>query len=309
MLAYRPLLSDRRPFQYLWETYLQPLVLGQSASDRKTVAAHYDLPGDFFLLWLDRAVRGYSHAFFESDNEAIEPAMERKLEFALRACGIKSGDRVLDIGGGWGSFLEFAGRRGVQVTSLTISKESADFMRATIARHQLPCQVVEEHFLEFRSAQRFSAIVNLGVSEHLPDYRRTLAQYDRLLAANRRIYLDAYSGPRYSMSSWVTKWVYQGNTSPLCLGKYFAELERTDFEVILLENDTHNYYLTCRKWAQRLEEARDEIVRRWGQQLYRRFRLYLWGCARCFADGQLGAHRLVLQHRPGLHAARALFQF
>ncbi len=309
MLVYRPMLSDRRPLRYLWETWLQPLWLGQVEADKKTIPAHYDLPPDFFTLWLDRATRAYSHALFERDDEALETAMVRKLDYALSAVGARPGDRILDIGGGWGSMVEFAGKRGIHVTTVTISKESARFLRELIAREQLPGEVIEEHFLELRTSRRFDAIVNLGVSEHLPDYRRTLAQYDRLLEANRLVYLDAYSGPRFGMSSFVSRWVYQGNTSPLCLGRYFSELERTDFEVVRLENDTHDYHLTCRKWAERLEASRDEIVRRWGELLYRRFRLYLWGCARCFADGQLGAHRLVLKRRPGLHASRGLFQF
>jgi cyclopropane-fatty-acyl-phospholipid synthase len=309
MLAYRSMLSDRRPLQYLWETYLQPLVLGQVDADKKTIPGHYDLPPEFFTLWLDQRLRAYSHAFFERDDETLEEGMERKFQFAIDACGVKPGEHVLDIGGGWGSLVEFAGRRNIRVTSVTISRESAAFMRELIRRHSLPAEVIEEHLLEYRPNRRFDAIINLGVTEHLPDYRGTLAQYDRLLEANRHVYLDAYSGPRFSMSSWVTKWVYEGNTSPLCLGRYFSELERTDFEVLLLQDDRHNYELTCRKWAERLEAAHSEIAHRWGELLYRRFRLYLWGCARCFADGQLGAHHMVLRRRPGLRASRRLFQF
>jgi cyclopropane-fatty-acyl-phospholipid synthase len=157
--------------------------------------------------------------------------------------------------------------------------------------------VVKEHFLEYRplNAEPFDAIVNLGVTEHLPDYRRTLAQYERLLKPGRRVYLDAYSGPRHGMPSFISKWVFQGNTSPLCLERYLTEVARTPFEVVVIKNDRHNYFLSCKKWAENLEAKRDEVIARWGKHLYRRFVLYLWSAANSFETGTLSAHHMILQ--------------
>jgi cyclopropane-fatty-acyl-phospholipid synthase len=294
-IRHRTLLGDPHPLQYLWSTYLEPWLFGQVRSDKGWIPSHYDIEPEFFLHWLDRKIRGYSHAFFESESEPLETAMERKFQFAWDACGLKPGDRVLDIGGGWGSFVEFAGKRGARVTSVTISDVSQRFMQDLIGRLELPCTVVREHLLEFKSAERFDAIVNLGVTEHLPDYRRTIAQYARLLKPGRRIYLDAYSGERYAMPSFILKYVYEGNTSPLHLATYFAELDRAPFEVILLENDRRNYFLTCQAWARNLERAREAIVARWGEFLYRRFRTYLWSAANSFRVGTLSAHHMVLE--------------
>jgi cyclopropane-fatty-acyl-phospholipid synthase len=98
-------------------------------------------------------------------------AIRRKLDTAIEACGIKPGWRVLDIGAGWGAFTEHAGKRGIQVTSLTISEESERYVSELIGRDKLPCRVVREHFLEYQSEARFDAIVNLGVTEHLPENR------------------------------------------------------------------------------------------------------------------------------------------
>ena len=97
------------------------------------------------------------------------------------------------------------------------------------------------------------------------------------------------------MPSFVTKWVFQGNTSPLCLHKYLTDLSHTSFELLLIQNDRHNYYLTCKKWAENLESVRDTVVSRWGEHLYRRFRLYLWASANSFLRGTLEAHRLILE--------------
>lgn len=292
----RPILGDPHPVRYLAATYLEPLLLGQVGRDKQWIKSHYDVDPEFFLLWLDSKLRAYSHGFFANDDESLEAGMERKFRYAFDACGIRPGDRVLDIGGGWGSFLQFAGEQGVRVTSITISDASARTMRDLIGRRGLAgCEVVQEHFLEYRPDAPFDAIVNLGVTEHLPDYRRTLAQYHRLLKPGRRVYLDAYSGPRHGMPSFISKWVFQGNTSPLCLEKYLAEVARTPFEVVVVKNDRHNYFLSCKKWAENLEAHRDEVIARWGEHLYRRFVLYLWSAANSFETGTLSAHHMILQ--------------
>lgn len=294
-LKLRPVLGDPHPMRYLAATFLAPLLLGQTGRDKKWIKAHYDVDPQFFVLWLDSELRAYSHGFFERDDESLEAGMVRKFRYAFDAVGLKPGQRVLDIGGGWGSFLQFAGEQGVHVTSITISDESEKWMRELIARRGLPGEVVKEHFLEYRPGKRFDAIVNLGVTEHLPDYRRTLAQYERLLEPGRRVYLDAYSGRKHRMPSFITKWVFEGNTSPLCLEEYLREVAATPFEVVSIRNDRHNYFLSCKKWAENLEAKRQEVVARWGTFLYRRFVLYLWAAANSFETGTLSAHRMILQ--------------
>lgn len=295
LMGLRPLLSDRHPVLDLWFKHLRPLVFGQTTSDRQWIAEHYDEDADFYLLFLDRR-RCYSHGVFERDDEALDAAIERKLAFALAATGVRPGQRLLDIGAGWGAMTEYAGRRGIHVTSLTISEASERYVNDLIAGHELPCRVVNEHFLDYRSAERFDAIVNLGVTEHLPDYGASLAQYGRLLAPGGRLYLDACSSPtKFPFSSFTYRYVFPGNPTPLCLHDYLAEVAKTPFEVIEVRNDRRSYELTCRHWVEKLERSRDEIVRRWGKGQFRRFQLYLWGCVDVFSRGVFGAYRVVLE--------------
>jgi cyclopropane-fatty-acyl-phospholipid synthase len=305
----RTSLRDRHPVLHWWWVRLQPLLTGQIQGDKKWIAQHYDYEQDFYLLFLDRKWRAYSQGIFERDDESIESAIERKMEFALRSLRVGPGARVLDIGAGWGAFAEYAGQRGIVVTSLTISAESEKFVQRIIDEQRLSGRVLREHFYEHHPAEPYDAIANLGVTEHLPDYRRSLAHYEALLKPGGRVYLDASAcREKYDFSTFILRYIYPGNPTPMCLAEYVAEVERSPFEIVELQNDRHSYELTARHWAERLDQARQEIARRWGEAQYRKFRLYLWGTAHAFASNLMSAYRLVLekpQHAADLRRWRA----
>jgi cyclopropane-fatty-acyl-phospholipid synthase len=295
LLSLRGVFRDRHPLTSSWR-YLQPRIFGRIASDTAWIGDHYEYPDDFYMQFLDARHRCYSQAMFAGDDEPLEDAQSRKLQFAVDAIGVKPGDRVLDIGGGWGAFTEFGGRRGLEVTSLTLSRASESFIQRLIDAQALPCHIVREHLFAHQPAQPYDAIVNLGVTEHLPDYPATLAKYRRLLKPGGRIYLDASAGrTSRDVSAFLLRHLFPGNGTVLCLHKYLKAVSDTPFEVLNVVNDRHNYLLTVRHWAENLDRNRDEIVSAWGEPLYRTFRLYLWGCVDGFTRDIIQAYRLVLE--------------
>ena len=304
VLSLRAHLSDRHPLLFL-RRFLSPVLRGQVRSDKAWIAEHYDEDPDFFLLFLDGRHRSYSHGLFEHADEPLEQAMTRKLEFALGAVGARAGDRILDIGGGWGAFVEFAGKRGMHVTSLTISERSRSYIQDLIDRERLPCEVRLEHFFEHEPTEPYDAIVNLGVSEHLPDYDGTLRRYHDFLKPDGRVYLDASACRiKYRVSSFTERYIFPGNGSPLCLSDYLTSLSKSALELELVRNDRESYVLTCQRWAENLDRHRDAVQHRWGVKRYRQFRIYLWGCVDGFRRDILQAYRLVLR-RPSSMSSRA----
>lgn len=290
----RGLLNDHHPLHTLWRR-IAPWFVGRVQTDRQAIAGHYDFSNEFYLKFMD-PTRCYSQAVFARDDETLEAAQHRKLDFAIDACRLKSGNRVLDVGGGWGSFTEHAGRRGIRVTSLTISQQSEAFLADLIVRQKLPCKVLNQDFWEHTSPEPYDAIVILGVMEHLPDYPAVLHHLLGLLKPGGRIYLDASAfREKYSKPTFVSRYIFPGDHAYFCLHAFLGEVAKTPLEVLEVYNDRHNYYLTCKAWAENLEVFRDEIVSRWGEMLYRRFRLYLWGSAHAFLSGGMDAYRVVLE--------------
>jgi cyclopropane-fatty-acyl-phospholipid synthase len=295
LLALRTLFTDRHPLQFA-ARFVRPLLRGQIRSDHEWIAHHYENDPDFFLSFLDKRHRAYSQGVFEHPDEPLEDGITRKLDFAVTSTGVKAGDRVLDIGGGWGAFVEYGGQRGLQVTSLTISEASRAFVQGLIDEQGLPCEIRREHFFDHTPAEPYDAIVNLGVTEHLPDYPRTLAKYLSLLKPGGRVYIDASAARRKNfVSTFVEKQLFPGNGSPLSLKNYVAALSRTPLELEQVVNDRMNYGITTRRWAENLDAARATIEARWGSRQYRLFRLYLWGCVDGFRRDHIQAYRLVLR--------------
>jgi cyclopropane-fatty-acyl-phospholipid synthase len=290
----RSVLTDSHPLHRLWRR-VAPLFVGRVTSDRQAIASHYEFDSDFYLSFMD-PTRCYSQAVFSWDGESLEAAQRRKLEFAVASCGLKPGDRVLDVGGGWGAFAEYAGRLGINVTVLTLSQKSVDFLTSLIQTQNLPCSVEYADFMDYAGSQDFDAIVVLGVMEHLPKYEGVLQQFLKLLKPGGRVYIDASAARKeYAKPTFISRYVFPGDHSYFCLHTFLRAMSQTPMEVLSVMNDRHNYYLTCRNWAENLDRNQDEIVRRWGEGLYRKFRLYLWGSAAAFLNGSMDAYRLLLK--------------
>src|SRR5262249_25798447 len=157
------------------------------------------------------------------------------------------------------------------------------YLNDFVAANNLPATVVRRHVLQYTSPERYDAIVNMGVTEHLPDYRASLRKYAELIKPGGRVYLDALAMRRkHRVSTFMSRYISRGRSSPLLLPSYLREVARSRFTLISVSDDRHNYSLTCGEGARRLDEAREEIVGRWGEELYRRYRLFLWGSAAAF---------------------------
>ncbi|WP_238441173.1 cyclopropane-fatty-acyl-phospholipid synthase family protein [Frankia sp. AgW1.1] len=298
-LASRKVFSDFHPL--VWLRRFAPLALGgraQRRADDAAIAAHYDEDADFFTTFLDTAYRCYTHGVFTSDTEPLEAAMANKMRYAYEALELSPGARVVEVGGGWGAFLQYGSEQGARVTSLTLSRASETFMNDLAKERGFrDATVVRQHLFAYESSKPYDALVNMGVTEHLPDYRSTLRKYAELVRPGGLVYLDAVAMRRkHHLSSFMSRHIYPGRSTPMVLHEYLACVARSPhFRVRTVIEDTRNYMLTCRAWALGLDGAREQITERWGAEIYLRFRAFLWGSTAGFVTGQLQAYRVVLE--------------
>jgi cyclopropane-fatty-acyl-phospholipid synthase len=297
-LRVRDILRDSHPFVALWQIYLKPLLCGRVRAEKSWIAYHYDLPPDFYYKFLDADHHCYSHGVYVNADDSLETAIHAKLSFAIDACRLTRSSRVLDVGGGWGAFMQFAGARGVNVTSITLSGTSFDVLQKRITERNLPCRARLTHLYAYPHSEQFDAIVNCGVTEHLPDYRRAAATYARLLRRGGILYLDASAAAKKRVFSTFTfTSIYPGNPTPMHLPSLVWELERHGLAIETVLDDTKSYQLTATHWATRFDSQESALRALVGDQRFRLFRLYLWGTVDAFRKHDLTAYRLVARRR------------
>jgi cyclopropane-fatty-acyl-phospholipid synthase len=258
--------------------------------DARAVRHHYDVSNEFFALFLDRSMT-YSCAFFSRDGASLELAQEAKLELTCRKLRLKPGQRVLDLGCGWGSFaIHAAARHGVSVVGITLSEPQAELARARVSEAGLNDQV-SIRVLDYRDLdeERFDAIASIGMVEHVGAER--IDQYARRLAGllkpRGRLLNHGVAHLHQSVrrpGPFTDRYVFP-DSNPLHLSRILLALERAGFITEHVEEFGQDYAETLQHWAQRLDERREEAVRLAGEERVRVWRLYLRGARRAFETG------------------------
>jgi cyclopropane-fatty-acyl-phospholipid synthase len=300
--------------------------------DAAAVRHHYDVGNDFYALWLDRRMV-YSCAYFRTGTESLDDAQEAKLEHICRKLRLQPGERLLDIGCGWGGLIMYAAERyGVQATGITLSKPQADLARKRIEEAGLSsrCRVEVRDYREIDAGVQFDKIVSVGMVEHvgranLPQY---FGQAYRLLRPgglflNHGIVDLGYissephgsagpfgiSGLASRSASLVASKIWkQGQFGEkyvfpdgelLKPGVMVRYGEAAGFETRDVESLREHYALTLRHWVRRLESRHDEAVTVAGEATYRIWRLYMAAAAHGFTRGAAGIIQTLLSKQDG----------
>jgi cyclopropane fatty-acyl-phospholipid synthase-like methyltransferase len=274
------------------------VLLPATIANARAIDDHYSFGDDFYLTFLDRDWHFYSQCLFEHEDETLEQAALHKLERMWAALGLEPGMRLLDVGGGWGGLAAYCGERGVHVTSLTLTEGSAAYIRERTRGAAVPAQVVVEDVLDHFPSHPYDHVVIFGVIEHIPNYRRLCERLWAALVPHGRLYVDASATKeKYAASAFTREYTWRGPHSCLVLQDFVQELLFHGFEVIGVRQETRDYELTMRHWAERFDDPRAAVAERFGVELYRAFRLFLWGGAHGFARNRLQAYSVVAERR------------
>jgi cyclopropane-fatty-acyl-phospholipid synthase len=265
--------------------------------DARAVRHHYDVSNEFFALFLGPTLT-YSCALFSRGATTLEEAQEAKLELVCTKLGLRAGERVLDVGCGWGAFaLRAARHHGVHVTGITLSPAQADLARRRVAEAGLQEQI-EIRLVDYREldAEPFDAIASIGMVEHvgvaqIDVYAATLA---RLLKPGGRLLNHGIARLRHSdpaAGDFSERYVFP-DAEPLHLGRVLLALERAGFVTQHVEGFGADYAETLRHWAERLDAQLEEATRLAGAERIRVWRLYLRAARNGFRSGFTGIYQV-----------------
>lgn len=268
---------------------------------RENVQYHYDIGNDFYRLWLDETMT-YSCAYFKSPEDSLIQAQKNKIELILRKLNLQEGQRLLDIGCGWGELILTAAQKyRVKATGITLSEEQYDKVQNRIDQENLK-DLVDVHLLDYRELkeQTFDRVVSVGMlehvgKEHLGEYFATV---ERMLGSNGISLLHTITGrDERGTNSWINKYIFPGGYIPT-VSELIRHMEACGLYFYDAESLRNHYTRTLEHWADNFEQALPQIREGKDETFIRMWRLYLNSAAASFHSGNIDLHQLLFSKGP-----------
>jgi cyclopropane-fatty-acyl-phospholipid synthase len=273
--------------------------------NRTAIAFHYDVSNEFYRLWLDENLV-YSCAYFETPDDDLDRAQRNKLEHICRKLRLKTGEKLLDIGCGWGALVCWAAKHhSVKAHGITLSQRQYDFAQDRIHAENLGDRVTVElcDYRDMAGAERFDKIVSVGMFEHvglrnLPAYfgvaHRLLKPAGLFL--NHGITSDEEGWPDTLSTRFINRYVFPDGELDT-VSNVQRVMERGGFEIHDVEGLRWHYALTLRHWVQRLEQFKSQARQHVPENIYRVWRLYMAACALEFEAGGTAVYQILASRR------------
>ncbi|MBA3998107.1 MAG: SAM-dependent methyltransferase [Candidatus Accumulibacter sp.] len=269
--------------------------------DAEAIAYHYDVSNDFYRLWLDREMV-YSCAYFRTPDDTLEQAQLQKLDYILGKLRLQPGQRLLDIGCGWGALVLRAARDyGVRAVGITLSQKQCELATRRVAEAGLADRV-EIRLQDYRDVSGpFERIVSVGMFEHvgLKNLRGYFAKINELLTddgicMNHGITSsdpDSAESP-LGGGEFIERYVFPHGELPH-IGLVLKELSAAGLEAADVENLRRHYALTTQHWSRRFEQNGERLRELVGEKRYRIWRAYLAGCTYGFRHNWIALHQVL----------------
>jgi cyclopropane-fatty-acyl-phospholipid synthase len=269
--------------------------------DAAAIGFHYDQPIAFYRSFLDSRMV-YSCGYWDDGVQNLDEAQVAKIDHTLRKVRLRPGERLLDIGCGWGALVIRAAQQfGAHALGVTLSRRQQEEAQRRIAEAGVGDRVrVELRDYRDLRGETFDKIVSVGMVEHvgrerLGQYFRTA--YDALrdggLFLNHGITQQTRDGKGYRVSGFMDRYVFPDGDL-VSVDSTLRGAEAVGFEVRDVENLREHYARTLRAWYTNLENRRDEIIAATDERTFRIWKIYMAGSASNFWRGQMGLIQTLL---------------
>lgn len=268
------------------------------AEEAEGVREHYDIGNDFFKLWQDDTMT-YSCAYFKNENDELKKAQLQKIDHILKKLNLNEGEKLLDIGCGWGSLvLRAAEKYKVKVMGITLSKEQEieAKKRAAAAGLESEIEIRRQDYRELAAENKeFDKIVSVGMFEHvgkenIPLYFEAVNK----LLKNRGLSLlhSITHLEEQPAHPWLQKYIFPWGYIP-SLREIVWELPDKNFHLIDAEDIGYHYSLTAEKWLDNYEKVSTEVKEKFDEKFYRMWRTFLLGVVFTFRYASTSVHQIL----------------
>jgi cyclopropane-fatty-acyl-phospholipid synthase len=269
------------------------------------VSFHYDVSDEFYRLWLDERMV-YSCAYYENADETLEQAQQAKLDHICRKLRLQAGEKLLDIGCGWGALLCWAAEHyGVQAHGITLSHNQHAHVQELVRSKGLQDRVTAE-LMDYRDLPgdaQYDKLVSVGMFEHvglknLPTYFRTAMRLLKPggLFLNHGITSEEGGWETAMNTEFINRYVFpDGELETLSTVQQI--MEDSGFEIHDVEGLRQHYALTLREWVRRLEARHELALHHVNEPTYRVWLLYMAGSALQFEEGITGIYQILASRR------------
>jgi cyclopropane-fatty-acyl-phospholipid synthase len=271
--------------------------------DRKAIQYHYDVSNDFYALFLDREMV-YSCAYFRRESDDLDLAQEQKLDHILNKLQLKPGERLLDIGCGWGALVLRAVKKyGAVATGITLSQNQYEYANRRIKEEGLEgrCEVRLQDYRDVPGEQMYDKIASIGMFEHV-GLRNLRAYFGKIrsllkdggLVLNHGITsVDPDSrGVGLGAGEFIGRYVFPHGELPH-IALVLREMSHARLDALDVESLRQHYARTTGMWASRLEREKARAIQLAGEKRYRIWSVYLQGCSYGFAQGWMTIYQVL----------------
>jgi cyclopropane-fatty-acyl-phospholipid synthase len=254
----------------------------------RNVSHHYDIGNDFYKLFLDKSLL-YSCAYFDNPNDSLETAQQNKLRHLAAKLDLKAGQKVLDIGSGWGDLAIYLARiENVDVTGITLSKEQFELSNAKAKEAGLADRV-RFKLCDYRQMTgQFDRIVSVGMFEHVGSnhYSEYFSQLDELMSLDGLTVLHSIGRmkPPGTTGPWVRKYIFPGGYIP-ALSEVLEVIQRRGLWVLDIEILRLHYAYTLAWWQKNFLQNRHKVVDMYDERFARMWEFYLMSAEMSFTHG------------------------